>query len=242
MNADRKTAIVVGVLFIVATAFLFIGRAVYGPILGSPDYLELTYPHRTRVVIGILLEFMIVLAIPLIPVFFFPILKRANEALAVGYVVFRSLEAMVLISVAEINKLSLIGVSQDFLTSEGVDASVFQYTGSAIQAETVWGDASGLLYVPLFVVGALILYAVLFQSKPDSTVVIRMGSDRCRTHSHRCGAVTIHGLLSRARAIGHRADRRARDGHGIVVDLQGLISSRHSFSIYLVPHIHSGAS
>jgi len=53
---------------------------------------------------------------------------------------------VVLISVAEINKLSLIGVSQDYLNSEGVDASYFQYIGSSIQSETYWADTTGLIY------------------------------------------------------------------------------------------------
>ena len=165
MNTHRKTAIIVGILFIIATAFLFIGEAFYKPILSSPDYLNLAYPNRTTVTIGILLEFMIVLAIPLIPVFLFPVLKHHNEALALGYVIFRLLEAVILISVAEINKLSLIGVSQAYLNQEGVDAAYFQAIGSAIQAENYWGDTAGLIYNIVFVIGALMLYSVFYQSK-----------------------------------------------------------------------------
>jgi hypothetical protein len=164
-GTNRKTAIIVGVLFIIATAFLFIGEAFYKPILSSPDYLDITYPNRTVVIIGILLEFMIVLAIPLIPVFLFPVLKKHNEALALGYVVFRLLEAVILISVAEINKLSLIGVSQEYLNQGGMDSVCFQSIGSAIQAENYWGDTTGLIYNIVFIIGALILYSVFYQSK-----------------------------------------------------------------------------
>lgn len=164
MNTYRKYAVIVGVLFIIATAFLFIGEAVYKPILGSPDYLELAYPNRTTVIIGVLLEFMCVLAIPLIPIFAFPILKKQNEPLAIGYIFFRALEAIILISVAEINKLSLIGVSEEYLKT-GVDAAYFQTIGSAIQAENVWGDTAGVVYNIVFVLGALTFYSVLYQSK-----------------------------------------------------------------------------
>jgi hypothetical protein len=114
----------VGVLFIIATAFLFIGEAFYKPILSSPDYLDNAYPNRITVIIGILLEFICVLAMPLIPVFLFPILKKHNEALALGYVGFRFLEAVLYIGL-EINKLSLINVSQDYLGKGGMDASYF---------------------------------------------------------------------------------------------------------------------
>ena len=161
----RMTAIVVGVLFIIATVFLFVGEAFYKPILSSPDYLELAYPNRTIVTIGILLEFVCVLAIPLIPVFLYPVLRKYDEALALGYVVFRLLEAVILISVAEINKLSLIGVSQEYLNQEAVEAAYFQAIGGAIQSENYWGDTAGLIYIIVFVVGAFMLYAVLYQSR-----------------------------------------------------------------------------
>jgi hypothetical protein len=165
MNTHRKTAIIVGVLFIIATFFLFIGEAFYKPILSSPDYLDIAYPNRTIVIIGILLEFTCVLAIPLTAVFLFPILRKHNEALALGYVVFRLLEAVILISVAEINKLSLINVSQEYLNKGGVDASYFQYIGSSIQSENYWGDTNGLIYNIVFIIGALMLYSVFYKSK-----------------------------------------------------------------------------
>jgi hypothetical protein len=161
MNTSRKTAIIVGVLFIIATAFLFIGEAFYDPILSSPDYLEIAYPNRTTVVIGMLLEFACVIAIPLIPVFLFPILREHYEALALGYVVFRSLEA-VLFVIVEINKLSLINVSEGYLNSGGLDASFFQNIGSSIQAVNTWAFS---IYVLVFAIGALALNSVLYRSK-----------------------------------------------------------------------------
>ncbi|MEZ4662326.1 MAG: DUF4386 domain-containing protein [Caldilineaceae bacterium] len=164
MPNHRKSAVIVGVLFIIATAFLFIGEAVYKPILSSPDYLEITYPNRATVTIGVLLEFVIVLAMPLIPVFAFPVLRRHNEALAIGYIVFRALESVVIIAVAEINKLSLIGVSKAYLQG-GADAGYFEAIGTSIQAATYWGDAGGLLYVLLFGVGGLLFYTLLYQSR-----------------------------------------------------------------------------
>ncbi len=164
INIHRKAGIIVGVLFIIATAFLFIGEAVYKPILGSADYLELAYPNRTMVIIGVLFEFICVLAMPLIPVFAFPILKKHNEALAIGYIVFRALEAVILISVAEINKLSLIGVSQEYLKG-GVDAAYYQTIGRSIQSATYWGDTAGLIYNIVFIFGGLMFYWVLYQSK-----------------------------------------------------------------------------
>ena len=161
MNPSRKTAIIVGVLFIIATVMLFVGGAFYEPILSSPDYLDIAYPNRTIVIIGILLEFAKIPAIALIPVFLFPILRKHNEALALGYVVFRLFEAVILVGI-EINKLSLISVSRDYLNKGGTDASVLQNIGSWIQSVNEWAF---LMYLLVFTLGALMFYSVLYQSK-----------------------------------------------------------------------------
>ena len=80
---------IVGILFIIATAFLFVGGAFYGPVLETPDYLEVAYPNRISATIGVLIELSCIIAIPLIPVFAFPVLRKHSETLALGYVVFR---------------------------------------------------------------------------------------------------------------------------------------------------------
>jgi len=164
MNSNRKTAIIVGVLFIFAIVMLFIGEAFYKPILDSPDYLDNAYPNRIVVIIGILLEFTGVPAVVLISVFLFPILKKHNEALALGYVGFRLFEAGIL-SVAYISKLSLVNLSQDYLNKGGVDASYFQYIGSSIQSVNNWAGTTGLIYLIVFALGSLMLYSVLYKSK-----------------------------------------------------------------------------
>ena len=164
MNTSRKTAIIVGVLFIMALVLFLIGKAFYEPILSSPDYLDNTYPNRVIVIIGILLEFISALAVVLIPVLLFPILKKHNEVLALGYVSFRLFEA-VLLSVAQIFKLSLVNLSQEYLNSGGVDASYFQNIGNSIQSVIYWVDHGGLIYLVVFVIGTLILNTALYQSK-----------------------------------------------------------------------------
>jgi hypothetical protein len=164
MISPRKTAIIVGVLFISAIVMLYIGESLYRPILDSPDYLDNAYPNRIVVIIGILIEFIGVPAIVLIPVFLFPILKKHNEALAVGYVAFRVFEAGV-VSVGYISKLSLVTLSQNYLNNGGMDAAYFQYIGSSIQSLNYWAGTTGLIYLIVFALGSLILYSALYKSR-----------------------------------------------------------------------------
>ena len=160
-GTHRKSAIIVGVLFIIATVMLFVGGAFYDPFLSSPDYLDIAYPNRIVVIIGILLEFTKIPAIALIPVFLFPILRKHNEALALGYVGFRFLEAVLLVGI-EINKLSLINVSRDYLNNGGMDASHLQNIGNWIQSVNDWTFS---IYLIVFTLGALMFYSVLYRSK-----------------------------------------------------------------------------
>jgi hypothetical protein len=154
----------VGVLFIFAIVMLFIGEALYMPVLDTPDYLDNAYPNRIVVITGILLEFTGAPAVVLLSLFLFPVLKKHNEALALGYVGFRLLEAGIL-SVAYVSKLSLVNLSQDYLSTGGVDASYYQYLGSSIQSVNYWAGTQGMIYLIIFSLGSLILYSVLYRSK-----------------------------------------------------------------------------
>ena len=161
MNTYRKTAVIVGILFIIATAFLFVGRSVYEPILNSPETLAIAYPNRAMATLGILLEFTCVLAIPLIPVFLYPVLRGLNQTLALGYVVFRAIEAILFV-LAEINLLLQINVSQGYLNPESGDGAFFQNLSSSILSWNGWAFSFYLLF---FTSGALLLYAALYQSR-----------------------------------------------------------------------------
>jgi hypothetical protein len=116
-NTYKKNAIIIGILFIIATAFLFVGGSFYSPVLDTPDTLQVAYPNRISATIGMLIEFSCILAIPLIPVFAYPVLRKHSKTLAIGYVVFRLFEAL-LFMLVDITKLALIKVSQLYLVAE----------------------------------------------------------------------------------------------------------------------------
>jgi hypothetical protein len=158
---NRSAAILIGVLFIIATAFLFVGGSFYGPVLDTPDYLQVAYPNRIPATIGMLIEFSCIIAIPLIPVFAFPVLRRHSETLALGYLVFRLFEAVLFVLV-DITKLSLIKVSELHLAAGATNADTIANIGATIQGWNEWG---WVFYVLIFAFGALIFYTALFQSK-----------------------------------------------------------------------------
>jgi hypothetical protein len=161
MDSIRKTAIIVGVLFIIAFVFDLLAMAISEPILNASDYLVNAYPNKIQIVIGMLLEFFAACAIVLIPIMLFPIFKQHNESLSVGYVGFRLLEGILFIF-AVIKSLSLISLSQEFISAGAPDASYFQTLGNLIQAQNHW---STLIYIIVFTLGALMFYTLLYKSK-----------------------------------------------------------------------------
>ena len=158
---DRHNATMVGIFFIIATVLYLIGGAVYGPVTGDSDYLQNAYPDRGLLTLGVFLEFVCVLAIPLIAMYAYPILKRVSEPLAVAYVGFRTLEVVFLIAI-EAKLLSLVDLSEDYLAAEESEGAQFQAAGDAIQADI---DASFVLYLMIFNFAAMIFYSMLFRSR-----------------------------------------------------------------------------
>lgn len=162
-SADRPTALIVGILFIVATAFLFLGEVFYKPYLAAPNALEIAAPNKSWVVLGLGLELVCILAMPLIGAFIYPVLSAVSTGMALAYFFFRSLEAVLLIAVALTNKLTILTMSEAYVN--GGDPAPLEASLSLIRAQNVWGDTAGILYNIVFVCGAYCLYAVLFRAR-----------------------------------------------------------------------------
>ena len=161
-NTQKKTAIIMGVLFITATVASSLGFAILDPILNAPDILVNVSANTTQVIIGVLLLLIDSAAVVGIAVMMFPILKMYNEALALGYVGFRVIEAAIII-IASIILLSLLTLSQEYVRAAAADASNFQTLGNLLL--TVWDWALLLGIMIVFGLTALILNYLLYQSE-----------------------------------------------------------------------------
>lgn len=85
MDSNRKIAIIVGVLFIIATVSSLLSGVFSGSISG-PDYLTAVSANENQVLIGVLFQLTLTASVVAIPIMMFPILKKQNESLALGYV------------------------------------------------------------------------------------------------------------------------------------------------------------
>ena len=162
MNTNRKTARIVGVLFIIATVSSSLGISILDPILNAPDILDNVSANITQVIIGVLLLLIDCAAVVAIPVMLVPIFKKHNEALALGYVGARIIESVTLI-IGSISLLSLLTLSQEYVQAAAADVSNFQTLGTLLLAVYEWALLVGIMIV--FSLTALILNYLLYQSE-----------------------------------------------------------------------------
>ena len=94
MNTYRKTAILVGVLFITATVACSFSIFMTEPILDAPDYLAKVSANASHIILAALLMLIDAIAVAAIAIVIFPVLKKHNASLALGYVGARIIESV----------------------------------------------------------------------------------------------------------------------------------------------------
>ena len=157
----RNTARIVGVFFIIATVasiatFLFIG------FLSEPDYLNNLSANENQIIGGMFLELIWALAVLGIPVLLYPILRKQNEALALGFYSLRFIEALLTI-LYSISLLTLLTLGQEYTQAGAPDISYYQTAGALLLAVRDWAFIIGPGLA--FTLSALILNYQLFQSR-----------------------------------------------------------------------------
>ncbi len=160
MDKNRKTAITVGVLFIIGTVAGILSAGFTSPVLDAPDYLTKISTNQNQIILGVLFVLMMGFALAMVPVVMFPIFKKHNEALALGYVVFRGgLETVTYIATA-VSWLLLIVLGREYVQAGAPATSFFQAAGTLLRRAD---DLPYLVFA--FPLGALMFYSVLYQSK-----------------------------------------------------------------------------
>jgi hypothetical protein len=115
-QAEQRTARIMGAwflgTFIAVPAFFF-----YDPILNHADYV-VGSGDDIRVAVGALLEILLAIAGIATAVVIFPIVKRVNESVALGYIASRTVES-ILILVGVVSLMSIVALRQDAANTGG---------------------------------------------------------------------------------------------------------------------------
>lgn len=159
MVADWKpVAKTIGILFLVASAAAIVGGLLLLPTQ-EEGYLAEAAGAEAQVMIGALLEVVLAVSVVGIAVLFFPILRRTNEGMAMGYVAARTLEGA-LVLFGSLSALVVLALSRDYGESGSGQAAV---VGDSLISAREWAVLLGTMVV--FGVGALVLYSLLYRSR-----------------------------------------------------------------------------
>jgi hypothetical protein len=156
VSLDQKRARVFGVLFLVTFATSIPALWLYQPVLDDPVGYIASAGQNNRILFGVLLELLLIVANIATAVVIFPIVRRQSEELALGYVTARVLESTFIL----VGILAVLGIVTLQQEVAGASEGTVAYTLAAIKDWT-------FLLGPGWVVGwgnGLILGYLMYRS------------------------------------------------------------------------------
>jgi hypothetical protein len=170
MTAHRKTALAAGILYLLT--FISIPRLVlYGPLLTNPSYV-LGSGGDAGILWGAILELIVSVAIVGTGVALYPVVKRQNEGVALGFVMARVFEAGIIV-VGIISLLTVVTLRQEVGGAPGSEAASLVTAGRALVATQNWTFliAQGLLPG----INALLLGSLIYRAGLVPRVIPALG-------------------------------------------------------------------
>jgi len=159
-GTDRKTAAVVGVLFILGTVPALLSLPLGSNTVYAPDHLTAISTNEGQMIIFTTIKFIMGMACAGIGLALYPILKKYNEGLAFGAAGFRVIEGALDV-VGALLYVVLLALSQEFVKAGAPASSFFQIADVVINTVIGWfRDSANLL---TFGIGALMYYIVFYQ-------------------------------------------------------------------------------
>ena len=155
MEALQKPGRIAGLWFLGTFIFSIPAALLYGPVLNDPNYI-LGEGLDARIALGALLEVLLAISNIATAVVFFPVLKRVNEAVALGYVASRTIESAIIVA-GLISLMSVVTLRENFTGTSGDTASLI-IAGQTLVALHGWTFLLGPQFCAGFGNGILLGY------------------------------------------------------------------------------------
>lgn len=111
-NFSKTNAKLTGWFFIIAAVSSIIGLKLYDPILNDSNYLLSANTNYSQIIFGAINELILCVSAMGTSIMLFPLLKRNDERIALGYLSFRLLE-VVFIMIGTVSILTALTVSEN---------------------------------------------------------------------------------------------------------------------------------
>jgi len=169
-DSGRANVRASGIFYLLTFASSIPALLLIGPVLNDPAYI-LGSGHDTQVLWGCLLDFVNAVTAIGSAVAVFPVARRVNESLALGFVLSRMVEAAVIL-IGVVALLTVVTLRQD-VGGSAADASALTTTGHALVAARDWT----FLFGPGFMVSvnAVLFGTLLYRSRLVPRIIPAMG-------------------------------------------------------------------
>jgi hypothetical protein len=160
MDAYKNIARTIGILYILGTISGILSRVVTGPIQSAQDLLASISANGNQITLGALFVLTMGSVLAMIPVMAYPVLRKHDEILALGYVVFRgALEGVYYMAIV-VSWLLLLPLSQAYQAGSSDASNLRVLANVLLEAKEI--AVFGMI---VFCLGGLMFYYLLFQSK-----------------------------------------------------------------------------
>lgn len=157
----RMQAILTGILFLLTDITAIAGLLLYQPLLTNPLFITTLNVNQNPILLGTLLEIILAACGAGTALVLYPILKKQNQSLALGYVIFRAIESIIIL-IGVMCMLTVLALRADFLAVGG-DITMYQTIGKALVTLQKWTFIFGPnIILPI---NATMLGYLLFKSK-----------------------------------------------------------------------------
>src|SRR5438270_5877299 len=157
MNPNRRTAVLVGALFLISTATFIVSNALITPLLGSHNVLAAVADHSQLMIAATLIALVEGTATVGIALALYPILKRQHPALALGYTGMRIAELAIAVVGFGLGGLMLVTLS-----ATATNGASSETLGTLLIALRHWTLMLVYLYTAI---GGLMLSSMLLRTR-----------------------------------------------------------------------------
>lgn len=161
MREHKSAARTAGILYITATvAGVLTKIVVMPPVSEAGDPFAASAQHTGAVVTGALLVLVMGLSLAFVPVVLFPVLRRVNERLAIGYLIMRGAVETACYVLSAISLLLLLPVGEAMSAGPGTASPAGVRLGSLLVDSVDVGAVTALV----FCLGGVMFYLLLYRS------------------------------------------------------------------------------
>lgn len=170
MKHYRINALMVGILYLLGTAFGIGSAVVGGEILAAivtktpftgVDFLNLVATNSSQVTAGAFFVLMMGISLVAMTVFLYPIFKKDSQELAMGMLLFRGALEGTYYFISTLGLLTLVLLGHEYVAM-GADSAVLQAVGSVLYSfQNTLGSAGTVM----FLIGASCIYISFYRTR-----------------------------------------------------------------------------